>query len=78
MWDNEKMSVMTYPFYFINWQNIHKTNCMQRIKRDFNVGSALKSVEEVENEYSTRISYWNFEFTNEYWTNVLNYGSTIV
>ena len=28
-----KSSVMTYPFYFINRQSIHKTNCMQRIKK---------------------------------------------
>ena len=33
MWDYEKLSVVTYPFYFINWQSIHKTNCMQRIKK---------------------------------------------
>ena len=26
MWDYEKLSVVTYPIYFI------KTNCMQRIK----------------------------------------------
>ena len=32
MWDYEKLSVVTYPFYFINWQSIHKTNCMQTIK----------------------------------------------
>ena len=30
--DYEKSSVVTYPFYFINRQSIHKTNCMQRIK----------------------------------------------
>ena len=35
MWDYEKLSVMTYmyPFYFINWQSIHKANCMQTIKK---------------------------------------------
>ena len=33
MWDYEKLSVVTYPFYFINWQSIHKTNCMQTIKK---------------------------------------------
>ena len=30
---NEKSSVVIYPFYFINWQSIHKANCMQRIKK---------------------------------------------
>ena len=30
MWDYEKL---TYPFYFINWQSIHKANCMQTIKK---------------------------------------------
>ena len=35
MSDNEKSSVVTYPFYFINRQSIHKTNCMQRIKKIF-------------------------------------------
>ena len=29
----EKLSVVTYPFYFINRQSIHKTKCMQRIKK---------------------------------------------
>ena len=33
MWDYEKSSVVTYPFYFINWQPVHKTSCMQRIKK---------------------------------------------
>ena len=33
MWDYEKLSVVTYPFYFIKWQSIHKTNCMQTIKK---------------------------------------------
>ena len=33
MWDYEKLSVVTYTFYFINWQSIHKTNCMQTIKK---------------------------------------------
>ena len=33
MSDNEKSRVVTYPFYFINRQFIHKTNCMQRIKK---------------------------------------------
>ena len=33
MWDYEKLSVVTYPFYFINWQSIHKANCMQTIKK---------------------------------------------
>ena len=33
MWDYDKLSVVTYPFYFINWQSIHKTNCMQTIKK---------------------------------------------
>ena len=33
MSDYEKSSVVTYPFYFINRQSIHKTNCMQRIKK---------------------------------------------
>ena len=33
MWDYEKLSVVTYPFYFINWHSIHKTNCMQTIKK---------------------------------------------
>ena len=33
MWYYEKSSVVTYPFYFINWQSIHKTSCMQRIKK---------------------------------------------
>ena len=33
MWFYEKMSVVIYPFYFINWQSIHKTNCMQTIKK---------------------------------------------
>ena len=32
MSDYEKSSMVTYPFYFINRQSIHKTNCMQRIK----------------------------------------------
>ena len=33
MWDYEKLSLVTYPFYFKNWQSIHKTNCMQTIKK---------------------------------------------
>ena len=33
MSDYEKSSVVTYPFYFINLQSIHKTNCVQRIKK---------------------------------------------
>ena len=33
MWDNEKLKEVTDPFYFINWQSVHKTNCMQRIKK---------------------------------------------
>ena len=33
MSDYEKLSVVTYPFYLINRQSIHKTNCMQRIKK---------------------------------------------
>ena len=33
MSDYEKLSAVTYPFYFINRQSIHKTNCMQRIKK---------------------------------------------
>ena len=33
MWDYEKLSVVTYPFYFINWQSIHKANSMQTIKK---------------------------------------------
>ena len=33
MWDYEKVSMVTYPFYFVNWQSIHKTNCMQSIKK---------------------------------------------
>ena len=33
MSDYEKSSVVIYPFYFINLQSIHKTNCMQRIKK---------------------------------------------
>ena len=33
MWDYEKTSVVIYPFYFINWQSIHKTSCMQGIKK---------------------------------------------
>ena len=33
MSDYEKSSVVTYPFYFINRQSIHKTNCMQIIKK---------------------------------------------
>ena len=32
MSDYEKSSMVTYPFYFINRQSIHKTNCMLRIK----------------------------------------------
>ena len=31
--DYEKSSVVTYPFYFINRQSVHKTYCMQRIKK---------------------------------------------
>ena len=33
MWDYEKSSVVTYTSYFINGQAIHKTSCMQRIKK---------------------------------------------
>ena len=33
MWDYEILSVVTYPFYFINWKSIHKANCMQTIKK---------------------------------------------
>ena len=33
MSDYEKSSVLTYPFNFINRQSIHKTNCVQRIKK---------------------------------------------
>ena len=33
MSDYEKSSVVTYPFYFINRLSIHKTDCMQRIKK---------------------------------------------
>ena len=33
MTDYEKSSVVTYPFYFINRQSIHKRNCMQRLKK---------------------------------------------
>ena len=33
MSDYEKSSVVTYPFYFINRQSIHKTHRMQRIKK---------------------------------------------
>ena len=32
MSDYEKSSAVTYAFYFINRQSIHKTNCMQKIK----------------------------------------------
>ena len=31
MWDYGKMSTVTYPFYFINWQSTNKTSCMQTI-----------------------------------------------
>ena len=33
MSDYEKSSAVTYYFYFINRQSLHKTNCMQRIKK---------------------------------------------
>ena len=33
MSDYEKSSVVTYPFYFVNRQSIHNTNCMQRIEK---------------------------------------------
>ena len=33
MSDYEKSSAVAYPFYFINRQSIHKTNCMQIIKK---------------------------------------------
>ena len=33
MSDYEKSSAVTYLFYFINRQSIHKTNCMQRIEK---------------------------------------------
>ena len=36
MSDYEKSRAVTYPFYFITRQSIHKTNCMQRIKKDLN------------------------------------------
>ena len=53
MWDYENSSVVTYPFYFINWHYIlKKTNCMQIIKKKFYAGRlpaiALKSVIVVE------------------------------
>ena len=31
--DNEKLSVVVYPFYFVNLQFMHKTNCMQSIEK---------------------------------------------
>ena len=37
----EKLSLVTYPFYFINWQSIHETNCMQRIKKILMYGPAI-------------------------------------
>ena len=33
MSDYEKSSAVAYSFYFINRQSMHKTNCMQRIKK---------------------------------------------
>ena len=33
MWENEKLSLVTYPLYNINWQSIHKTNCMRTSKK---------------------------------------------
>ena len=33
MSDYEKSSAVTYPFYFINRQSIHKIHCMQRNKK---------------------------------------------
>ena len=33
MSDYEKLSAVTYPFYFLNGQSIHNTKCMQRIKK---------------------------------------------
>ena len=33
MSDYEKSSMVTNPFYFVNQQSIHNTNCMQRIKK---------------------------------------------
>ena len=33
MSDYEKKSEVTYPFYFINWQSIHNSNCMHKIKK---------------------------------------------
>ena len=33
MWIYEKLSVVTYPFYFINWQPILKTKYLQTIKK---------------------------------------------
>ena len=30
----QKMRTATYPFYFINWQSMHKTNCMQIIDQN--------------------------------------------
>ena len=43
MSDYEKSSMVTYPFYFINRQSIHKTHCMQRIKKDLNAGSISRN-----------------------------------
>ena len=33
MWDYEKLRLVPYPFYYINWQSIHKINCMQSNKK---------------------------------------------
>ena len=33
MWDYEKLSLVTYPLYYINWQSIHTTSCMRTIKK---------------------------------------------
>ena len=33
MCDYEKLSMVAYPFYFRNWQSIHKTNCMRSINK---------------------------------------------
>ena len=32
IWDFEKLSMVTYLFYFINWQSMHKTYRMQRLE----------------------------------------------
>ena len=46
MSDYEKSSAVTYPSYFINRQSIHKTNCMQKIKKkSLNAGSNVSVTE---------------------------------